>query len=676
MHNKMFIAIFIVIIMIFSSFAFIFNSNEINNKIDFNDKNLSIDTNKSFNVNPGMAYKNEPAPMGLADYGIGYDNMPYKYNTTSFLGSVKINNISVLNNTTNSKCMTFQFNINLVFNNSNNEYVYWVQDVAFLNTSSGFIYFIDNIWNVTSYNANMYNSTIKGNGTIGNSSGTHFYYACASSSLPGNYVNIKYPATINFMVNSTIKNGMPELGLMYNDGYGWVTYDNPIFKFAKNLTEDYGFVVDGYNYEPDSYSFYDAELILGGPGDGSSTIDLKSSINLSIQYWNNHNYQEITNAFNYGSDTAETIDNVISTAEYYTSNGSIFENLVPGNGNLCQICNSHNIALLNISMPFSNGYVYVNGTEHRFINNDINLTIAPGKYNVKIYNGKILYKNLTVNLSSGEYLPLSVARKYNVTFIETGLPEVTTWYVNLTNGMKSGAITGKSYSFLLANETYNYTISTENKIYKPLKSSGTLTVNDKNLTENIKFTKLTYKINFTETGLPIGVKWYVNLTDNQHFSSISSIISFNETNGTYNYKISTTYKIYGPFIYSGIFNINGSIISKSVTFIKVTYKVTFIETGLPEGTTWYVNLTNGNSYKSNNNTITFNEINGTYNFTIGTDSNYNANITYNSFTVNGNNINEAIKFSHNTDITGIITLIAVVAIAMGFAGFIILRKRK
>ncbi len=295
MHNKKFIIIFIVIIVIFSSLSFVFNSNnvnKINNKIGVDDKKsiININENKGLQVNPNELHKNEPAPIGLADYGIGYNNIPYEYNTTSFLGSAKINNISVINNTTGSKCMTFQFNINLVFNNSNKEYVYWVQDVAFLNTYSKVITFIDNIWNMSSGDANMHNSTIKGNGTIGNSSGTHFYYARALDNLPGNDIYLKYPATINFMVNSTMKNGMPELELMYNDGYGWVTYDTPVFTFATNLTKDYNFVVDGYNYEPDCYSFYDAELILGGPGGGSSTVDMKSNINLSIQYWNNHNY--------------------------------------------------------------------------------------------------------------------------------------------------------------------------------------------------------------------------------------------------------------------------------------------------------------------------------------------------------------------------------------------------
>ena len=36
-------------------------------------------------VNPNQYYTHEPAPMGIADFGIGPGGSPYYYNTTSFL---------------------------------------------------------------------------------------------------------------------------------------------------------------------------------------------------------------------------------------------------------------------------------------------------------------------------------------------------------------------------------------------------------------------------------------------------------------------------------------------------------------------------------------------------------------------------------------------------------------
>ncbi|MEM3872780.1 MAG: hypothetical protein QXE05_09495, partial [Nitrososphaeria archaeon] len=105
-------------------------------------------------------------------------------------------------------------------------------------------------------------------------------------------------------------------------------------------------------------------------------------------------------------------------------------------------------------------------------------------YIKNLYKG---YKEALVaalpNNTSWEYggnfqeIVITQLKKYNVEFTETGLPSGTTWYVNLTNGMDSGAITGSSYSFSLTNGTYSYTIATSDHTYRPSPSSGSFTVN-------------------------------------------------------------------------------------------------------------------------------------------------------------------------------------------------------
>ena len=143
-------------------------------------------------------------------------------------------------------------------------------------------------------------------------------------------------------------------------------------------------------------------------------------------------------------------------------------------------------------MPFSNGSVYINGTEHKFVNNGINLTLAPGKYNVEIYNGTTLYKTLNVSLSAGKYLPLNVAKKYNVTFTEKGplsklvSPSVT-WYVNLSNG-QSFKSTNSTIAFIEANGTYKFTVCA-NLNYTSNIESGAFHVNGNNATKSIAFSK-------------------------------------------------------------------------------------------------------------------------------------------------------------------------------------------
>ncbi len=152
---------------------------------------------------------------------------------------------------------------------------------------------------------------------------------------------------------------------MYNDGYGWVTYDSPEFKFVSGLTAKPVFTVNGYKLTP-SDNYYDAELVLGGPGNGTKTVDEKSNIEMYLKYWNGHNYQMITNAFNYGSDTQEGICNVTDT--YKFNNGFIYASVINSSSNneLKQIYNLKDVALVNISSNLKSGYISINGTMHQF----------------------------------------------------------------------------------------------------------------------------------------------------------------------------------------------------------------------------------------------------------------------------------------------------------------------
>ncbi len=601
-------------------------------------------------VNVNSLYTSEPAPMGIADYGIGPGGSPYNYSTTSFLGHVNIKNLRTYNSSLNSSAteMTFQLNINFVFYDGSKEYVYWVQNVADFNTSSTpSIGFIDNVWNISGPSASVYNSTLSGNGTVGNSSGTFFYYSFANQSLPGNDIYVSYPFNMEMAINYTsTSHGIPELVFTYNDGHGWQTYDNVLFKFATNVTKISGFVVNGYNYEPNGYSFYDAELILGGPGDGTQTNDTNSSVALQLEYFNGHNYQMITNAYNFGSDTAEGIRNVTSTAQYYISNGSLFSSITNGPGTLEQIYNRSAIALLNISVPGTSGYVLVNGTRYNYVGGDANLTLAAGTYNVKVYNSKsslILQKNET--LTAGSYVFLSAVSSYKVTFLSSGLPAGATWYLNLSNG-KSLRTDNSSISISLANGSYSYN-ATAGVTYH---ANGIFNVSGANVTVDVVFKTpipKTYQIAFQETGLISGTKWNITLNGSLK-SSTSSTLLFNESNGTYYYVVGTV-DGFKAIPSSGEVNVTGRKVSVTIVFspsVTVSkYSVIFTEAGLVSGI-WYVNLTNGQSYYSSSTIITFLLANGTYNYSVSTgNALFEPSPANGTFTVNGSSVAVNIQFS-------------------------------
>ncbi|WP_171823368.1 thermopsin family protease [Thermogymnomonas acidicola] len=182
------------------------------------------------------------------------------------------------------------------------------------------------------------------------------------------------------MVNATQPGrDPPEVTFYYNDGYGWVAFDTVTFTFATNVSGKPVFEVNGFQYEPTGYTFYDAELILGGPGNGTGTQDMDSNVYLSLLYYNGHNFQEIANAYNFGSNTAETLWNATDSAYYYPQNGSLFalvKNSSTGDA-LGTIYTSNEVSFLNISTGFYSGYVEVNNTGYAFSGWSANLTLAP-----------------------------------------------------------------------------------------------------------------------------------------------------------------------------------------------------------------------------------------------------------------------------------------------------------
>ena len=236
-----------------------------------------------------------------------------------------------------------------------------------------------------------------------------------------------------------------------------------------------------------------------------------------------------------------------------------------------------------------------------------------------------------------------------IVFTETGLPTGAKWYVNLSDGETSSSTTNTIlyYEKVYSSISYNVNnVTYGGYLYTPTSSSGSISVGWSDIYININFAKKTlYTVTFTESGLPSGTMWYVNLSNGQSFPSTTNTITFNEPNGTYSYTIATVNKSYSPNPSSGTFSVNGANVNIAITFTRV-YTVTFTENGLPSGTLWYVNLSNGKSYSGTGTTITFNESNGTYGYTIATvNKNYAPNPSSGTFTVNGGNVNVAITFT-------------------------------
>ncbi len=255
-------------------------------------------------------------------------------------------------------------------------------------------------------------------------------------------------------------------------------------------------------------------------------------------------------------------------------------------------------------------------------------------------------QNLYVAGTSGEISDYSVQHFYKVSFSETGLTKGQEWYVNLSNGMQSGAVTSSSISFNLTNSTYNYTIQTSDQLEAPTASSGSFTVKGESLSEPVKFMPL-YSVTFTESGLPSGNYWYVNITGRNTSGPILSGNSFEVKliNGTYTYSIGSIDKFYSSPASSFVVNGNTSS-TVNISFTEVKYTVTFTESGLSAGVVWYLNSTGISKQSLSPAVITLNLTNGTYSFTISNLASYYAVTPNLSVKINGRNATESIDYEH------------------------------
>ena len=365
-------------------------------------------------------HSSEPAPMGIADYGIGSSGA-YGYSTSSFLGIARVYSLTT-QNLTGDPSMSFQLNAVLEFTTNNGQqFVYWIQDVAQYYTNNSAIYFLDNVWNLSSSSAQMSSSGILGNGQVTTYSGGRSYYYDRANTY-SDYLSL--PNLIGFKVDSSINSqNEPQVSFEYNYQGSWQTYDTVSFPELTSPSLDAGFVVDGTRYNP-YRTFYDAELILGGESGGWNTTDIQSNVELQLQFWNGHNFQEIYNAYNFGSNTAEGISNVESHGYYLYANGSLEAQILSGAGGLGKLYDQTQVSMISVQSNISSGSLYmINdsysstglGTGYQFTGGDVNVTVAPGTYAVYLYNSNgVLVANANETLTAGQYLPLQVTSSSSI----------------------------------------------------------------------------------------------------------------------------------------------------------------------------------------------------------------------------------------------------------------------
>lgn len=206
-------------------------------------------------------------------------------------------------------------------------------------------------------------------------------------------------------------------------------------------------------------------------------------------------------------------------------------------------------------------------------NSTISLHATNGTYTYSVASSDKTYApsryagSIAVKSPSDLYLPSSSFSVVNeqIIFTETGLA-AGEWYVNISGqsiSAKVGAPAGEPIIFMLHNGTYTYRVTTTDTTYHPAFYTAPLSVQG-NSSVPVSFSRTVYRVSFSESGLPAGTKWSVRMSGSTE-TTTSSILFFNETNGTYTFTIlgSGGYAANPP---SGNLTVQGAQAASNVSF--------------------------------------------------------------------------------------------------------------
>ncbi|MCI4326132.1 MAG: YncE family protein [Thermoplasmata archaeon] len=223
--------------------------------------------------------------------------------------------------------------------------------------------------------------------------------------------------------------------------------------------------------------------------------------------------------------------------------------------------------------------------------------------------------NLTVQGSNATVPVAFTLAPYGVEFVESGLPPMQSWFVDL-NGQRQPGISS-AIAFSEPNGTFAYSVSPAGGLY-PVPANGTVTVAGGDVVIQIAYGPLEYPVTFTESGLPNGTPWSLFFSGSERTTDLSTMV-VEEPNGSYSVSIAPEPGYSSPAPRTVV--VAGAAVPVSVPFAIDVFAVTFHESGLPKGTGWGV-LIGSDVASGLASNLTFEEPNGTYGYVVLAVSGY------------------------------------------------------
>ena len=195
-----------------------------------------------------------------------------------------------------------------------------------------------------------------------------------------------------------------------------------------------------------------------------------------------------------------------------------------------------------------------------FPNGSYNYTAKPSDPNYYGFSG-----SFTVSGKSGIINMTFRHGRFNVSFVETGLPYGQEWRITASNSTSKITMlnTTDNITFYLYGGQYSFYIYPSGRD-APNLSVISLNTNGQNQTVNIRF-GFGYFVTFREIGLTSGTSWGVEFHGMANTTTNSTLI-FEVPNGTYSYAVIGTEKPVGSS--SGTVNVSGSNLTVDIAYTK------------------------------------------------------------------------------------------------------------
>ena len=373
-----------------------------------------------------------PAPMGIGDFGVrNLTGTPVGsiLQSQSWQGTLTLNGINATY-LDNGVPDWFTVQLNTVMDNTTvkgvSNYHFWIQNVIQYSSLTNSLTFLDNIWNFSNPSASeplgtFYQYCPSG---IGGPVPPVFYYCV------GPTYTVPFPFTVHLYVNSsltvnsTANKAWSTVTFGYNvvNGVGGLIaqgiYDTVLFNSNVSATPvpppTPKFTVNGLATNPLGL-LDDSEIMIGGPGGGSTTTIFAVNGTEQLQYkdmvtgaWTND-----PTAWNEGTDTGETSEGL---SEYYTTAGSVslspgpsipmpFWNATPG-GNIGKS------VVQGTATPSTSFFFFNQGTTYREAqaayapvppSGQFAWAMPPGSYYVRTLASEFLENDTALTLSAGTH---------------------------------------------------------------------------------------------------------------------------------------------------------------------------------------------------------------------------------------------------------------------------------